>query len=81
VEKTEDLKKELVEWGAKTDRAAGLRRIKFSLPMDYPKTRKRLKIMAPYSHPYFRGDIANMGDTSTPWPDPSVVDTLVKERL
>jgi acetyl-CoA synthetase len=78
VEKTEDLKKELVAWVRKQiGPLASPDKIQFADGL--PKTRSG-KIMRRILTRISAGDIANMGDTST-LADPSVVDTLVKERL
>ena len=78
VEKTEELKKELVAWVRKQiGPLASPDKIQFADGL--PKTRSG-KIMRRILTRISAGDIANMGDTST-LADPSVVDTLVKERL
>ena len=78
VEKTEELKKELVAWvGKQIGPLASPDKIQFADGL--PKTRSG-KIMRRILTRISAGDIANMGDTST-LADPSVVDTLVKERL
>ena len=78
VEKTEDLKKELVAWVRKQiGPLASPDKIQFADGL--PKTRSG-KIMRRILTRISAGDIANMGDTST-LADPSVVDTLVKESL
>ena len=78
VEKSEELKKELVAWVRKQiGPIASPDKIQFADAL--PKTRSG-KIMRRILTKISAGDIANLGDTST-LADPSVVDTLVKERL
>jgi acetyl-CoA synthetase len=78
VPKTEDLKKELVAWVRKQiGPLASPDKIQFSDAL--PKTRSG-KIMRRILTKISAGDINNLGDTST-LADPSVVETLVKERL
>jgi acetyl-CoA synthetase len=78
VEKTEDLKKELVAWVRKQiGPLASPDKIQFADGL--PKTRSG-KIMRRILTKISAGDVGNLGDTST-LADPSVVDTLVKERL
>ena len=78
VEKTEDLKKELTAWVRKQiGPLASPDKIQFADGL--PKTRSG-KIMRRILTRISAGDVANLGDTST-LADPSVVDTLVKERL
>ncbi|MDD5189545.1 MAG: acetate--CoA ligase [Dehalococcoidales bacterium] len=78
VEKTEELKKELVQWVRKQiGPLASPDKIQFADAL--PKTRSG-KIMRRILTKISAGDIKNLGDTST-LADPSVVDSLVKERL
>ena len=78
VEKTEELKKELTAWVRKQiGPLASPDKIQFADGL--PKTRSG-KIMRRILTRISAGDVANLGDTST-LADPSVVDTLVKERL
>jgi acetyl-CoA synthetase len=78
VEKSEELKKELVAWVRKQiGPIASPDKIQFADAL--PKTRSG-KIMRRILTKISAGDIGNLGDTST-LADPSVVDTLVKERL
>jgi acetyl-CoA synthetase len=78
VDKTEDLKKELVAWVRKQiGPIASPDKIQFADAL--PKTRSG-KIMRRILTKISANDINNLGDTST-LADPSVVDTLVKERL
>jgi acetyl-CoA synthetase len=78
VPKTEDLKKELVAWVRKQiGPLASPDKIQFSDAL--PKTRSG-KIMRRILTKISAGDVNNLGDTST-LADPSVVETLVKERL
>jgi len=78
VEKTEELKKELVAWVRKQiGPLASPDKIQFADGL--PKTRSG-KIMRRILTRISAGDVANLGDTST-LADPSVVETLVKERL
>ena len=78
VAKSEDLKKELVAWVRKQiGPIASPDKIQFADAL--PKTRSG-KIMRRILTKISAGDVANLGDTST-LADPSVVDTLVKERL
>ena len=78
VEKSDELKKELVAWVRKQiGPIASPDKIQFADAL--PKTRSG-KIMRRILTKISAGDIANLGDTST-LADPSVVDTLVKERL
>jgi len=78
VEKTEDLKKELVQWVRKQiGPLASPDKIQFADAL--PKTRSG-KIMRRILTKISAGDVKNLGDTST-LADPSVVETLVKERL
>jgi len=77
IEKSDDLKKELVAHVRKEiGPIASPDRIQFADAL--PKTRSG-KIMRRILTKIGAGDIANLGDTST-LADPSVVDTLVKER-
>jgi len=78
VEKTEDLKKELVAWVRKQiGPLASPDKIQFADAL--PKTRSG-KIMRRILTKISAGDVKNLGDIST-LADPSVVDALVKERL
>ena len=78
VPKTEELKKELVAWVRKQiGPLASPDKIQFAEGL--PKTRSG-KIMRRILTKISSGDVGNLGDTST-LADPSVVDTLVKERL
>jgi acetyl-CoA synthetase len=78
VEKTQDLKKELVAWVRKQiGPLASPDKIQFADGL--PKTRSG-KIMRRILTKISAGDVGNLGDIST-LADPSVVDTLVKERL
>jgi acetyl-CoA synthetase len=78
VEKSEELKKELVAWVRKQiGPIASPDKIQFADAL--PKTRS-CKILRRILTKISAGVIANLGDTST-LADPSVVDTLVKERL
>jgi acetyl-CoA synthetase len=78
VEKSEELKKELVAWVRKQiGPIASPDKIQFADAL--PKTRSG-KIMRRILTKISAGDVGNLGDTST-LADPSVVDTLVKERL
>jgi acetyl-CoA synthetase len=78
VPKSEELKKELVAWVRKQiGPIASPDKIQFADAL--PKTRSG-KIMRRILTKISAGDIGNLGDTST-LADPSVVDTLVKERL
>ncbi len=78
VAKSEELKKELVAWVRKQiGPIASPDKIQFADAL--PKTRSG-KIMRRILTKISAGDIGNLGDTST-LADPSVVDTLVKERL
>ena len=78
VVKSEDLKKELVAWVRKQiGPLASPDKIQFADGL--PKTRSG-KIMRRILTKISAGDVGNLGDTST-LADPSVVDTLVKERL
>jgi acetyl-CoA synthetase len=78
VPKTEELKKELVAWVRKQiGPLASPDKIQFAEGL--PKTRSG-KIMRRILTKISAGDVGNLGDTST-LADPSVVDTLVKERL
>ena len=78
VAKSEDLKKELVAWVRKQiGPIASPDKIQFADAL--PKTRSG-KIMRRILTKISAGDVGNLGDTST-LADPSVVDTLVKERL
>ena len=78
VPKTEELKKELVAWVRKQiGPLASPDKIQFADAL--PKTRSG-KIMRRILTKISAGDVGNLGDTST-LADPSVVDTLVNERL
>ena len=78
VEKTDELKKELVAWVRKQiGPLASPDKIQFADGL--PKTRSG-KIMRRILTRISAGDVTNLGDTST-LADPSVVETLVKERL
>ncbi len=78
VPKSEELKKELVAWVRKQiGPIASPDKIQFADAL--PKTRSG-KIMRRILTKISAGDVGNLGDTST-LADPSVVDTLVKERL
>jgi acetyl-CoA synthetase len=78
VEKTDELKKELVAWVRKQiGPLASPDKIQFADGL--PKTRSG-KIMRRILTRISAGDVGNLGDTST-LADPSVVETLVKERL
>jgi acetyl-CoA synthetase len=78
VPKTEELKKELIAWVRKQiGPLASPDKIQFADGL--PKTRSG-KIMRRILTKISAGDVTNLGDTST-LADPSVVDTLVKERL
>jgi acetyl-CoA synthetase len=78
VPKTEELKKELVARVRKQiGPLASPDKIQFAEGL--PKTRSG-KIMRRILTKISAGDVGNLGDTST-LADPSVVDTLVKERL
>jgi acetyl-CoA synthetase len=78
VAKSEELKKELVAWVRKQiGPLASPDKIQFADAL--PKTRSG-KIMRRILTKISAGDVGNLGDTST-LADPSVVDTLVKERL
>ncbi|MDD5288303.1 MAG: acetate--CoA ligase [Dehalococcoidales bacterium] len=78
VAKSEDLKKELVAWVRKQiGPIASPDKIQFADAL--PKTRSG-KIMRRILTKISAGDVGNLGDTST-LADPSVVDTLVQERL
>ena len=78
VEKTEELKKKLVAWVRKQiGPLASPDKIQFADGL--PKTRSG-KIMRRILTRISAGDVTNLGDTST-LADPSVVETLVKERL
>ena len=78
VAKSDDLKKELVAWVRKQiGPIASPDKIQFADAL--PKTRSG-KIMRRILTKISAGDVNNLGDTST-LADPSVVNTLVKERL